>query len=145
MHSRNGYFQYLLCSKGRNSKSRLTRVTFFFLFCFLHIVSWGFIFVRNFISQMVFNLQSRYKYMVEMTMFNVQMAITPKVCKSELQFICSASSLIVHLHQAYLYLVQSSMKIQSGHEFTVESAFFSISTMLKGLQLQKKVNQSYVF
>ena len=26
VHSRNGYFQYLLCSKGRNSKSRLTRV-----------------------------------------------------------------------------------------------------------------------
>ena len=29
IHSRNGYFQNLLCSKGRNSKSRLTRVTVF--------------------------------------------------------------------------------------------------------------------
>ena len=34
VHSRNGYFQYLLCSKGRNSKSRLTRVTVF-MFCML--------------------------------------------------------------------------------------------------------------
>ena len=34
IHSRNGYFQYLLCSKDPNSKSRLTRVTIF-LFCTL--------------------------------------------------------------------------------------------------------------
>ena len=33
--------------------------------------------------------------MVEMAMFNVQRAITPKVDKSELQFICSAHHLIV--------------------------------------------------
>ena len=33
-YSRNGYCQYLLCSKGYNSKSRLTRVTFF-MFCTL--------------------------------------------------------------------------------------------------------------
>ena len=31
VHSRNGYFQYLLCSKGCNFKSRLTRVTVFVL------------------------------------------------------------------------------------------------------------------
>ena len=29
VYCRNDYFQYLLCSKGCNSKSRLTRVTFF--------------------------------------------------------------------------------------------------------------------
>ena len=46
-------------------------------------------------SQTVFNLQSRPEYMVEMAMFNVQRAITLKVGKSELRFICSASSLIV--------------------------------------------------
>ena len=34
VHSRNGYFHYLQCLKGRNSKSRLTRVTFF-VFCML--------------------------------------------------------------------------------------------------------------
>ena len=34
VHSRNGYFQYLLCSKDSNSKSRLTSVMVF-LFCIL--------------------------------------------------------------------------------------------------------------
>ena len=35
VHSRNGYFQNLLCSKGRNSKSRSTRITnFVVLRCF---------------------------------------------------------------------------------------------------------------
>ena len=34
VHSRNGSFQYLLCSKGCNSKSRITKVTFF-VFCTL--------------------------------------------------------------------------------------------------------------
>ena len=32
VQSKNGYFQYLLCSKGRNSKSILTRATIF-MFC----------------------------------------------------------------------------------------------------------------
>ena len=44
---------------------------------------------------MVFNLQSRHQYMVEMTMFNVQNAVTPKVGKPELPFMCSADHLIV--------------------------------------------------
>ena len=34
VHSRNDYFQYLLCSKGRNYKSVLTRVMDF-VFCML--------------------------------------------------------------------------------------------------------------
>ena len=56
-----------------------------------------FTFVRNFIiiSQTVFNLQSGHKYMVEMAMFNVQRAITPKAGKPELRFMCSARRLIV--------------------------------------------------
>ena len=53
--------------------------------------------MRNFIiiSQTVFNLQSRHKYMVKMAMFNVQRTITPKVGKPELRFMCSASCLLV--------------------------------------------------
>ena len=47
------------------------------------------------ISQMVFNLLSVHKYMVEMAMFNVQRAITPKVGKPELQFMCLACRLMV--------------------------------------------------
>ena len=94
VHSRNGYLQYLLCLKGRNSKSRLSRVTFS---CVLHVVSWCYTFVRSFIkiSGTVFNLQSGHEYMVEVAMFNVQITITPKVSKSELRFMCSARCLIV--------------------------------------------------
>ena len=93
VHSRNGYFQYLLCSKGCNSKSMLTRVTVF-VFCML---SPGALHLRNLIiiSQTVFNLQSRREHMVEMAMFNVQRAITPKVDKTALRFISSACRLIM--------------------------------------------------
>ena len=63
----------------------------------MHIISWCFTFVRSFIkiSRIVFNLQSRHEYMVEMAMFNVQRAITPKVGKPELRFMCSAHRLTV--------------------------------------------------
>ena len=43
----------------------------------------------------VFNLQSGHAYIVEMAIFNVQRAATPKVGKPELQFICVARCLIV--------------------------------------------------
>ena len=44
---------------------------------------------------MVFNLQRRHEYLVEMAMFNVQRAIIPKVDKQELRFMCSARCLIM--------------------------------------------------
>ena len=44
---------------------------------------------------MVFNLLNGHKYMVEMAIFNVQRATTPKVGKPNLRFICSACRLIV--------------------------------------------------
>ena len=47
------------------------------------------------ISRTVFNLQSGHEYMIEMAMFNVQRAITLKVGKPELRFMCSAHCLIV--------------------------------------------------
>ena len=55
--------------------------------------------MRSFIkiSGTIFNLQSRYEYMVEIAMFNVQRAITPKVDKPELRFMCSASCSVLHL------------------------------------------------
>ena len=52
------------------------------------------------ISQTVFNLQSGQVYMVEMTMFNVKRAITPKVGKSDLLFMCSAHCFIL----LYIYV-----------------------------------------
>ena len=64
--------------------------------CVLHIVSWYFTFVRRFIriSGMVFNsewtwVQGRNGYV------QCSRAITPKVGKPELQFMCSARHLIV--------------------------------------------------
>ena len=45
------------------------------------------------ISQTVSELWSGHKYMVEMAMFNVQKVMTPKVCKPELRFMCSAHCL----------------------------------------------------
>ena len=47
------------------------------------------------ISQRVFSLQSRHEYMVEMAIFNVQRAITPRVSNPELWFMCIAYRLIV--------------------------------------------------
>ena len=47
------------------------------------------------ISQTVFNLQSGHEYMVEMTLLNVQRAITPKVGNLDFRFMCSARRLIV--------------------------------------------------
>ena len=66
-------------------------------FCVLQVVLNCFTFVRNYIkiSRTVFNLQSGHEYMVEMAMFNVQRIITPKVGKPVLQFMCSASCLLV--------------------------------------------------
>ena len=47
------------------------------------------------ISQTVFNLQSGHEYMVELALLNVQRAITPKVGKPKLRFMCSACRLTV--------------------------------------------------
>ena len=46
------------------------------------------------ISRTVFNLQSGYRYMVEMAIFNVQRKISPKGGKSELQFMRSTRRLM---------------------------------------------------
>ena len=79
IHYRNHYFQI---SKGHNSKCRLTRVT---ILCFCSFLK---------ISRTVFNLQNGNEYMVEMAMFNVQRAITPKIDKPELRFMFSAGRLM---------------------------------------------------
>ena len=43
----------------------------------------------------VLMLQSGHKYVVEMAIFNVQRAITPKACNPVSWFLCSASCLMV--------------------------------------------------
>ena len=64
--------------------------------------------------------------MLEMAMFNVQRAITPKVGKTELWFICSARRL-----KALYVCVKFCEKIMnvelwSGHEYMVEMTMFHV-------------------
>ena len=77
--------------RSENSKGRLTRLMVL-VFCTsyhgaLHLweISWKYF--KGFSTYRV--------YMVEMAMFNVQRAITPKVGKPELWFMCSACCFIV--------------------------------------------------
>ena len=44
---------------------------------------------------MVLKVQGGYKYMTEITIYNIQRAITPKVCEPKLLFLCSACRLMV--------------------------------------------------
>ena len=92
VHSRNGYFQYLLCSKGHNSKSRLSRVMLLCSACCLMVLYICEKFSHNISNS--FQPTERTKYTVEMAMFNVHSAVTPKVGKPELLFMCSAHRLM---------------------------------------------------
>ena len=74
-----------------NSKSRQTRVMIH-VFCMsshgaLHLCE---------VSCKYHEQYQSYEYMVEIAMFNIQRAITPKVGQSELRFMCSAHRLMVH-------------------------------------------------
>ena len=111
VHSRNGYFQYLLCSKDHNSKSRLTRVMVFMFYTLSHSTSHLWDVSLKYLEQ--FSTYSGHKYTVEMAMFNVQRSMAPKVCKPELRFMCSACRLIV------LYIcVKFRENISNGFQFT---------------------------
>ena len=64
-----------------------------------------------------FNLQSRHEYILEMAMFNVQRAITPKVGKPELQFMCSAHRLIMlYICVKFLENTWRVSELWSGHK-----------------------------
>ena len=47
------------------------------------------------VSQIVFKLQIRHEYVTQITIYHIQMAITPKVGKPQLLFLCSACCLMV--------------------------------------------------
>ena len=63
----------------------------------LHVVSWCLTFLQSFmkLSVRVLKIQSKYKYMTEITIYNIHRAMLSKVCEPELWFICSACHLIV--------------------------------------------------
>ena len=80
--------------KAGNSKRRLSLATVL-VFC---MFSYGALHIWKFhenILKTVFNLQSGHNYMVEIAMFNVQRAITPKEGNPELWFMCSTHCLLV--------------------------------------------------
>ena len=76
---------------------------------------------------MVLTLQSGHEYAVGLAIFNVQRAITPKVCNPELRFLRSACRLMVRnicvkFHENILTI----LKVQSGHEYVVKLPFLMI-------------------
>ena len=74
------------------------------------------------ISYTIFNLQSEHEYMVEMDMFNVQRAITPRVGKPELRF-CTSSHDALHLCEV-LWKYLEWYQLWGGHMVHVEMAMF---------------------
>ena len=55
--------------------------------------------------------------MVEMAIFNIQRAITLKVAKQELRFMCSAYQLMVLTFvSSFMKICQAVFKLWSGHE-----------------------------
>ena len=100
VHSRNGYFQYQLCSKDHNSKSRLTRVMVLCSACCLTVL---------YTCEKFHNYTSHGFQLTEQTRVHnrngyVQnsKAITPKIGEPELRIMCSACCLILSLHCLYI-------------------------------------------
>ena len=66
--------------------------------------------------------------MTEIIIYNVQRVITPKVCKPELWFLCSACRLVVDnisvkFHDFYLKQVY---RLQSRHKYLTEITIYNI-------------------
>ena len=65
--------------------------------------------------------------MVEMAMFNVQRAITPKEGKQQLRFMGSARRLMVlYVCVHFVKISRTVFNMQSGHEYMVEMAMFDV-------------------
>ena len=63
-----------------------------------------------------------------MAIFNVQRAITPKVCNPELRFLRSARRLMVlNICVKFREISQMVLKLQNGHEYVVKIAIFQCS------------------
>ena len=65
--------------------------------------------------------------MVEMAMFNVQRAITPKVGKPELLLMCSARCpIVLYICVKFCENILTVFNLQSGHEYIVEMATVNV-------------------
>ena len=83
------------------------------------------------ISLTIFNLQSGHEYMVEMTMFNVKRAITPKVSNQ------SYSSCVLHIVLMVFYIcvkfrenITNGIELWSKHDYMVEMAMFNVQRVI---------------
>ena len=60
----------------------------------------------------VFNLQSGHKYMAEMAIFNVQRAITPKVCKPVMvRVFCMSSQVVLYICVKFCENILASIRV----------------------------------
>ena len=67
--------------------------------------------------------------MVEMAMINVQRAITPKVGKLELQFICSCL-MVLYICVKFHENIQTVSELWSGHKYMVQMALFNVQKVI---------------
>ena len=69
------------------------------------------------ISQTIFKIKNGHMCMVEMAIFNIQRAITLKVGKQELWFMCSACHLMVLTFvSSFMKICKAVLKLRSGHK-----------------------------
>ena len=69
------------------------------------------------ISRTVFNLQSEHEYMVEMAMFNIQRAVTLKVGKPELRFMCFARChMMLYICVKFCENIMNDISVMERHE-----------------------------
>ena len=122
--------------KGPNSKGRLTS----YGFCVLRIVSWCFTFVWDFMKISVFNSKSGNEYMVEMVMFHVQRAITPKVGKPELRLMCPAHSHMMLTFVWSFVTISQTVSVIKRTRIMVDMAMFTVQRVIT----LKVGNQSYI-
>ena len=91
-------------------------------------------------SQTVLMLQSGHEYVVETAIFNVQRAITPKVCNPELRFLSSARRLVVlNICVKFHENIFNGLKLPSGHEYVVKFVIFQCSKDNKSKRMQSRV------
>ena len=91
------------------------------------------------ISQSVLIIQSGHEFMVEMAIFNVQRAITPKLCNPELRFLCYARSLVL-LNICVKFHERSGFEVTELTWVCVKIAIFQC---LKGNNSEKNAMQSF--
>ena len=89
------------------------------------------------ISKTIFKIESGHMCMVEMAIFNIQWAITLKVAKQELRFMCSACHLMV---LTFLSRVTVHVFCMSSHGVNISVKFHeNMSSGFKVMERTRKL------